>query len=85
MAFGKQSAIVPVEIRDTQVMLFDPDPTGTERQSATVDIQIEMSDGSVVIRQFNIAEHFPAATVNQLIAFVASIRAKAVSEILPAA
>ena len=85
MAFGKQAAIVPVKIRDTQVTLFDPVPAGTERQAATVDVQIEMSDGSVVIRQFNLAEHFPPATISQLIAFVGTIRAKAVSEILPAA
>ncbi len=85
MAFGRKAAITPVKIRDTATTLFDPDPAGTGKRSATVDIQIEMSDGSVIVRRFNLAEHFPAATINQLVAFVDSIRTKAISEILPAA
>lgn len=84
MAFGREAAVVPVKIRDTATTLFDPDPTGTGKQSATVDIQIEMSDGSIIVRKFNLAEHFPAA-MSQLIALVAAIRTKAVNEILPAA
>ena len=85
MAFTREENIVPVKIRDIDIGLFDPDPTGGEAQSARVAVQVQMSNGDILIRHFNLADHVSGATINQLIALAANLRAKAVSEILPSA
>lgn len=85
MAFERAPTIIPAKIGDTATTLFDPDPTSAGAQSASVDVQVVMSDGSVIIRTFQLADHFPAATITQLKNLVAAIRAKAVAEILPPA
>lgn len=89
MAFPKQPTVAPESVGHIQVVLFDPSPnqpTGEGliplTQSATAEIHVQMSDGSTRLYRANIAEHFPATTINQLKNFVASVRSKANAEIL---
>lgn len=89
MAFERQPAITDVSIGDVRVELFDPDPAvsgdplrDSRQQSAVAIIEVRRSDGSARTVRANIAEHFPPTTVNQLKAFVASVRTKAIAEIL---
>jgi hypothetical protein len=89
MAFDRQPSVTPLRVGHIIVTLFDPDPTPTQppntpipTQAATAEIQVAMSDGSVKTYRANIPDHFSATTVNQLKAFVASVRSKAVAEIL---
>lgn len=83
MAFGREPTVVPVKIQDLEISLFDPDPTGTESQKARVAVQVKMSNGDVVTRQFNLVDHVSGATITQLQTLAATLRAKAVAEILP--
>lgn len=83
MSFAKEAIVTPIAIGDIATELFDPVPNGGQSQSATVSIQIVMSDGKVVVRKYNLVEHVPAETITQLIGLAAFIRGKA-QEILPA-
>lgn len=91
MAFDRQPPVTAVAIGNIQIVLFDPNPNQTPNpamptqrvQSATALIDVVMSDGSTQTVRANIPDHFSAAVVNQLKAFVASVRAKARAEILP--
>lgn len=83
MAFGKETSVVALRVGDIQIGLFDPDPTGNGSQKATVDVQVIMSDGRVVVRQFNLVDHVSGATITQLQTLAATLRAKAIAEILP--
>lgn len=89
MAFERQPAITDVSIGDVRVEIFDPDPTESgdplrdnRRQSAVAIIEVRRSDGSARTIRANVADHFSATTINQLKAFAASVRSKAVAEIL---
>lgn len=83
-SFTQETPVTVIGIGDTETVLFDPMPGSNEAQSAHVNIQLIMSDGSVRVRRFNLANHFGATTINQLKAFVAAIRTKAEAELLPA-
>lgn len=83
MAFGKQASVVAVDIGDMQIGLFDPKPTSSQAQKATVDVQVIMSDGRIEVRQFNLVDHVSAGTITQLQTLAATLRTKAVAEILP--
>lgn len=83
MAFGQEAVISPVAIRDINIALFDPDPAGNENQSATVSVQIGMSDATVRVRDFNLVDHVSSQTIQQLQQLAATLRAKANAEILP--
>lgn len=84
MAFGREAAVTAVKIMDITTSLFDPDPTGTETQKATVAVQVKMSNGDLLTRHFNLVDHVSGATITQLQALAATLRAKANAEILPA-
>lgn len=85
-SFIRQAAIEPVAIDDISVVLFDPGPentTGMDR-SATVNVQVRMSNGVVYVQRANLANHLDGQTIQQLIALVTFIRAEANRLILPA-
>lgn len=84
MPFERKAAVTPLRIGNTMIELFDPEPTTGQAQFAHVTVFVVMSDGTIQPQRHNLVDHFPPATINQLIAFVASVRAKAVAEILPA-
>lgn len=87
MAFDKQQPVTAQRVGAITVTLFDPDPTlppGTGQvQQAHAAIDVVLSDGSTKTVHADIAQHFTATVLNQLKAFVASVRTKAIAEILP--
>lgn len=83
MAFPREQAITGVKIGDIAIELFDPNPEGEEVQKASVSVQVYMSNGAIEVRHYDLAEHFPASTINQLKTLAATIRTKAGAEILP--
>ena len=83
MAFERQTPVTPVRVGNITVTLFDPDPAvAGVAQRATADITVVLSDGALKTVHANIPDHFSATVVNQLKAFMASVRTKAVAEIL---
>lgn len=83
MAFTKEVAVKPVAIGDITIKLFDPDPTGTMVQTATVHVQVKMDDGSIRQRSVNLADVVNNATITQLQNLAASLRTKANAELIP--
>ncbi len=83
MTFERQEPVTAVSIGRITTTLNDPAPGSGEAQSARANIEVLMSDGSTRYINANVAEHFSNTVLNQLIAFVASVRNKAVAEILP--
>lgn len=82
-AFEKLDSVTAVKIGRIITTLNDPDPTSGEPQSAWVQIEVMMSDGSMRHINANVANHFNASVLSQLIAFVTAVRNKAIDEILP--
>jgi hypothetical protein len=89
MAFDPIVSTVPERIGEITITLFDPDPqppagrVGLPGRSARAEITVVFDDGHTRTVTANIPDHFSAATINQLIAFADSVRAKAIAEILP--
>lgn len=83
MPLPREKNVTPISIGALSIELYDPTPGGTETQRATVHVQVVMSNGAVVVRDFNLTDHVAGTTVTQLIALAASLRAKANTEILP--
>lgn len=82
MAFPRVEAITAVDIGDMATELLDPKPGSGEAQKAIVRVQVIMSNGSVEQRAYNLADHVPAATINQLKALAATLRNMALDNIL---
>jgi hypothetical protein len=89
MAFDPIVSTVPERIGEITVTLFDPDPApppgrvGLPVRSAIAEIVVVFNDGHTRTVTANIADHFTPTVLNQLIAFVTSVRTKAIAEILP--
>ncbi len=84
MAFEREKTVLPLSIGDISIAIFDPDPVGPGVQSAIVFVQIRMDDGQIRNRQDNLADHVSAATITQLKTLAATLRTKAIAEILTA-
>lgn len=83
MAFERLQTVQPERIGDIRVTLLQP-TTGSERRArATAEIEVILSDGSHRTVRAEIADHFSTTVINQLIAFMNSVRSKAEAEILP--
>ena len=93
MAFPRETARTAASIRDISIELadilspgFDLNENGIEvpreRYRATFNVQIVMSDGSVVVRRGNLVPHTTTAQRNALVAFVQSLRAQAEAQLL---
>lgn len=80
MAFTKETARTPVAIEDIEVRLFT---TATGGQTADFSVQVRFDDGSLVVRTGDLLPHLTQAQSNQLQTFMATLRSKAVSELLP--
>lgn len=79
MPFEAEVSVVPASIGDIRVILQDNlDPP----DSATVIVQVFMSDGSERRRSAPLQDVVPAQTITQLQSMMVSIRAKANDEIL---
>lgn len=83
MTFSREEAITPVAIAGIEVTLIDPDPTRGELARATFEVRIRLSNGETVLRAGDLATHITPAQRTSLLAFMATLRAKAVAEVLP--
>lgn len=83
MAFTRETPRTPLAIADIAITLFDPDPTGAEPPAASYSVQVRFSDGSINVLTGDLVPHVTTTQINQLLAFMASLRVKAVAEILP--
>lgn len=78
-------APTPVRIGDIEIPLFDPAPENEEGtpQGATYRVQVELSDGSIEIRQGNLIPHLTNAEVTGLQNLLARLRGKANTAWIP--
>lgn len=84
--FDKAISRSPVAIRDLSVVLVDYVETDEEhpaRQEGRYEVQVEYSTGEIVIKSGNLVPHITTAQINALKAFLTSLRAQAVEQILP--
>lgn len=57
MAFQQETNLTKVGIEDFEIALFVPGPGNTEGiQAAKCEVQILISDGTVIVREFNLLE-----------------------------
>ena len=76
MAFERHPVVTPVSIGAMEISLYDPAPGSKETQRATVAVQVVLSDGSIVAREFNLADHVTAAVITQLRALATDLRTR---------
>jgi hypothetical protein len=84
--FDKAISRTPVAIRDLSVVLVDyveADEENPARQEARFEVQVEYDTGEIIVRQGNLVPHITTAQINALKAFLTSLRAQAVTQILP--
>ena len=84
--FDKAISRTPVAIRDLSVVLVDYVATDEEhpaRQEARYEVQVEYSTGEIVVKSGNLVPYITTAQINALKAFLTSLRAQAVTQILP--
>lgn len=83
MAFPKEAVRIPVAVSDISIQLYSPDPTGSETARAEYSVQVRYSDNSVRVVAGDLVPHLSQAQINGLLNFVADMRTKANTEILP--
>lgn len=83
MAFEREPTRIPQAIEDIEARLFDPNPAGSEERGAQYSVQIRFSDGSLRVREGDLVPHLTAAQISALQGFMATLRAKALAELLP--
>ena len=83
MAFPTEPVRTPTAIADIEIRLYSPDPTGSETARAEYSVQVRFSDNSVRVVAGDLVPHLSQAQINGLLNFVADMRTKANTEILP--
>ena len=83
MAFPRQQARVPVAVADIEIRLYSPDPTGDETPGVSYEVQVRYDSGEVKVLRGNLVPHLTQAQIDALLNFVALMRTKAETEILP--
>lgn len=81
MAFQKESTRTPTSIGRIEILLRDF-PADTPSQSVLYQVQVIFSDGTDVQRTGDLAPQLTQTQINQLVAFMASMRSKAVAEFI---
>lgn len=83
--FDKAISRTPVAIRDLSVVLVDYVAAGEQpaRQEARYEVQVEYSTGEIVVKSGNLVPYITTTQINALKAFLTSLRAQAVTQILP--
>ena len=83
MAFIKEQSKVPSSIGDISVVITDlEDPT--ENDQVHYSVQVLQTDGSIFrVATGNLVPHLTQNQINSLVAFMATLRAKAEAELLP--
>lgn len=83
MTFPTQPIRTPVAIGDIIVELQQPNPDGGGQSRAFYTVQVIHSDGTRHTLTGDLVPHLTQAQIDGLLAFMASMRVKAVDEILP--
>lgn len=85
MAFPKQQAIThtPTAITDLVVILTSPDPRGQEQPSAAFEVGVLYTTGEIKNVSGDLAPHLTQAEINQLMSFMATLRTRAATQLLP--
>jgi hypothetical protein len=83
MAFTQEPVRTPVAIADISIQLFDPDPTGTETARALYSVQVRYNTGEVRALTGDLVPHLTTQEINSLLAFMATLRTRAIAQILP--
>lgn len=74
MAFTPITPPVAVKILDIAVENFDPDPDGEETQGITYSVQVEMSDGSIEVKEGNLVPELTSTQITTQQTFMAEMR-----------
>lgn len=83
MTFPKEEARTPLAVGDMWFELHSPDPAGSAPAEATYRVQIRMSDGEIKVAMGDLSPQLTQTQINSLLAFMATMRQKAVVEFLP--
>ena len=82
MAFTQEESIVPAAVGDISVIVTDFD--GTASDSIRFEVQVLQSDGSIFkVINGDLLPHLTSQQISGLVSFMASLRTKAVDELLP--
>lgn len=81
MAFTKEASRTPSSIGRIEILLRDF-PGETPPQTVLYQVQVIFSDGTEVQRSGNLVPELTQTQINQLLAFMASMRTKAVAEFI---
>lgn len=84
MAFPAHPIRTPVAIGDLIIELQQPTPNGGGQPRTFYTVQVIYNDGTRQTLTGDLQPHLTTAQINNLLAFMASMRTKAESEILPA-
>lgn len=83
MAFTQEPTRTPQAIGSVVVILKDAfNEEGSPYQSAHFDIQVELSDGSVIVRRGDLVPHITPAQRSALMTFMEGLRTQAEQEVL---
>lgn len=83
MAFDRKQSVTPTAIWSIRMLVSDPEPNDVGEQRVRGEIEVRKSDGSVEVVSVNLAQHLTANQITGLRTLMASLRQKAVAEILP--
>jgi hypothetical protein len=83
MAFPTQPVRTPLEIGNLEVRLMSPDPASEGSASASFRVEVKYSSGPPDIVAGNLVPHLTQTQINNLLAFMASLRTQAEDQILP--
>lgn len=85
MAFPKQNAVThtPAAITDLVVFLRSPDPRGQEQASASFEVGVLYTTGEIRMIKGDLVPHLIGQEANQLLLFMATLRARAATQLLP--
>lgn len=81
MAFTHEAGRTATSIGRIEILLRDF-PSETPAQTVLYQVQVIFSDGTDVQRAGNLAPHLTQTQINQLVAFMDSMRTKAVAEFI---
>ncbi len=74
MAFAPIAPLTAIKILDIAANNFDPDPDGTESQGITYSVQVLMSNGSIEVKEGNLAPELTPTQITTQQTFMAEMR-----------
>lgn len=83
MAFPQEPTRTPTSIADISIELDDIiDDEGGNNYAARYSVQVVMSDGSLRVQRGNLVPHITTNKRNALLAFMQTLRQRAIDQIL---